>query len=111
MKNRIWFLVLFFLSFIIKNNAQLAPQLSLSLSLEQDTLGLLDPWFFKIELRNISRIDIDFLPTSIITWGASESAEFKLEIKNKKFSNWMDAKIIRNMCISENYSGSRFVKS
>ena len=104
MKNRIWFLALFIIGFIIKSNAQLAPKFSVSLSLEQDTVGLLDPWFLKIAIRNISEGDIDFLPTSIITWGASESAEFKLEIKNKKSLDWMDANIIRNMCISEGYN-------
>lgn len=104
MKSRIRISFLLLVMTIIKVNAQHPQPLKVSLFLERDTSGLLDPWYFQVEIRNTSSEDIDFLPTNIVGGIVSVSAEIKLETRNKKSLIWENSKIIHNWCHSEGYN-------
>ncbi|MFN0214815.1 MAG: hypothetical protein ACKVT2_11210 [Saprospiraceae bacterium] len=99
MKNRVSKAILFLIfAFSLTVNAKKVNELTITLTMENDTLRLLDPWVFNVEVKNTSNFDIDFMPTMIISGYASISAEIKLEIRNSLLNSWVDSKVIINQC-------------
>ncbi|MBL7810431.1 MAG: hypothetical protein JNN28_21585 [Saprospiraceae bacterium] len=94
---------LFFLFFFSISNATVQSQnlnsLDVNLFFEEDTMQLIDPWKFKLEISNNGASEARIYPVSIYGGRRSEIGFISLEIKQDSAADW-----IRTPCIINTHS-------